>query len=849
MKKYLVALLCLCMTISALSANMPLVNAETNAPSAVTVEANQAVTAPSFSELISEGTWGTKAVHIDKDSQNAELYDYNGQAEEVAADMYFQWDEENLYVGMVTSDADLRGDDASYKGDGIQIRVGKGAERTSFVDFYVTLDAENKPSTAGWNQTDEAGNTLPLPEHNMLLNADGTEIHIMMAIPLERLGLSAEAGEIGDGTELNVSLLRISGTKDGSYAGWLAWGAFFAPNHDYHKTLADCNIIVLKDDVAANGRVVIANKADAAPSFDEFIREGTWGTKAVHINKDSYNAELYNYNGVAEDVSADMYFQWDEENLYVGMVTSDADLRGDEASYKGDGIQIRVGKGTERTSFVDFYVTLDAENKPSTAGWNQTDEAGNTLPLPEHNMLLNADGTEIHMMVAIPLERLGLSAEAGEVGDGTELNVSLLRISGTKDGSYAGWLAWGAFFAPNHDYHKSLSDCNIIVFHDPDAKAEGGNDSFTSALTDISESSKIPSAAGGMNDGYKIVQTETATYAVYADWYPVVNGSNFDGGLVNDFTLQKIVNGTSTEVGQGLSWNSDIDVVADADGNVYVVGGSSSWAIGRLSNVYDYTATPEKAILQIHAYDDTVGFMQGYSISKNFTEKSTDNYKYLTTTIDQTNNKIYTAYVGPVAEGAIIEIFEFDIATMTWSDNTIVSTLPGLPEKATAFVDEGVNIICNANDSIYKVNAQGTEEIGQGTLVDAYNDTTGNLHVMYQTEGAQTLSYMVENETAVETSIPASGLTRMFEANGKVMAVSTVADVAATVKLYEIGETVTEGNTVVLDKVVRFRDVLMVTRKDNGSVASDDLTLLFPGNRISISSWYHAVLPLNTATE
>lgn len=289
--------------------------------------------------------------------------------------------------------------------------------------------------------------------------------------------------------------------------------------------------------------------------------------------------------------------------------------------------------------------------------------------------------------------------------------------------------------------------------------------------------------------------------------------------------------------------------MADAAGKVYVVGGSSSWAIGRLSSVYDYTATAEKAILQIHAYDDTIGFMQGYSASIDFSVESTDNYQYLTTTIDQTNNKIYTAYVGPVGEGVAVEIFEFDTTTMTWNDNTIVSTLPGLPEKVNAYVDEGVNIICNVNGGVYRVTADGTEDIGQGTLVDAYNDSTGVLHILYQAEGAQTLSYVAENKAAVETSIPVSGITRMFEANGELMAVSTVADVAATVKLYDIGETVTEGNTIVLDKVVHFRDVLMVARKDNGSVASDDLKLVFPGNRIAVSSWYHAVLPLNTATE
>ena len=67
------------------------------------------------------------------------------------------------------------------------------------------------------------------------------------------------------------------------------------------------------------------------------------------------NAAAYGYEGGTPDadMTADMYFRWDATNLYVGMVTADADIKGDDSTYKGDGIQFRINTGVKMGDFID----------------------------------------------------------------------------------------------------------------------------------------------------------------------------------------------------------------------------------------------------------------------------------------------------------------------------------------------------------------------------------------------------------------------------------------------------------------------------------------------------------------
>jgi hypothetical protein len=224
----------------------------------------------------------------------------------------------------------------------------------------------------------------------------------MLAIPFAELGVDAAAGET-----FAFNFLRISGANGGGYAGWLACGPFFSVGHDYNPGLTEDNKLVLVNEyvepevpeiVIPEGAV--QGTASAAPDFNAAITEDAWGKPVMSVADGKGNAVVYSYEGTPDaDLAADMYFRWDATNLYVGMVTADADIKGDDATYKGDGIQFRINAGEAMGDFIDVYVTLAGDN--STVQWGS-----NKLTALNCNIVI-ADG-KLNVMFAIPFADLGV---------------------------------------------------------------------------------------------------------------------------------------------------------------------------------------------------------------------------------------------------------------------------------------------------------------------------------------------------------------------------------------------------------------------------------------------------------
>ena len=244
-----------------------------------------------------------------------------------------------------------------------------------------------------------------------IVNADGS-LSMMLAIPHSDMGYSAD--EVKAGAKYAMTMLRISGqggegaSEAQAYSGWLEWGTYWDVSHDLHN--ANCvssNTIVLDEEEIVAPNVVKANKTLGAVSIDKPISADTWGEPTLSINKDSYNTGLTKYNAEPEDVTADLYFRWDAEYLYIGVKSPDADVTGYTGNYQGDGLQFKLQAGDSITSeAVDICLTWGKSGFDATVGGESFEVRGsgeNVAALKSNTKfnIVNADGS-LSMMLAIP---------------------------------------------------------------------------------------------------------------------------------------------------------------------------------------------------------------------------------------------------------------------------------------------------------------------------------------------------------------------------------------------------------------------------------------------------------------
>ena len=416
------------------------------------IKANKTNKAIDVTKPITEAVWGTPSVTINKD--NASLYKHNAQdkeMEEVSADLYFRWDKDYLYFGVVSSDSDIRETNGYWEGDGIQfhLEAGDTISNGGFSDFCLTMGPEeyvnDKGETkfgqfgVGGNSSNQAALTKNVKKK---IIAENGVIYMMMAIPHADMGANPVAGE-----QYAINLLRIIGDQFHEYHGWLDWGGYFT---DKGYDSGSAKVITLYQD-ATTDESIKAPQVLGPIDISKPIKEDTWGTPSVTINKD--NASLYKHNAQEkemEEVSADLYFRWDKDYLYFGVVSSDSDIRETNGYWEGDGIQfhLEAGDTISNGGFSDFCLTMGPEeyvnDKGETkfgqfgVGGNSSNQAALTKNVKKK---IIAENGVIYMMMAIPHADMGANPVAGE-----QYAINLLRIIGDQFHEYHGWLDWGGYF-------------------------------------------------------------------------------------------------------------------------------------------------------------------------------------------------------------------------------------------------------------------------------------------------------------------------------------------------------------------------------------------------------------------
>ena len=806
--------------------------------------ANKALSAPDMKSAISAATWGEPAVSVNKDTYNATLFRYNADVpQDVSMDIYTLWDDTNLYIGVVSADDDLRGGAGTdfWTGDGIQFKISSGSSISSEAkDICVTLN-------------EDLDGIIPDTRHENLnanlVVADG-KINVMVAVPFADLGMTAS--DIKDGAPLSFNILRIIGTAENNYAGWLAWGAYFGAGSANNANSNADNNIILSDTAVEQATVITSDKTTSVPNMNSAISAAVWGEPVTHVDKDTYNATLFRYNAdVPQDVSMDIYTLWDDTNLYIGVVSADDDLRGGAGTdfWTGDGIQFKISSGkTISSEAKDICVTLN-------------ESLDGIIPDTRHENLnaniVVADG-KINVMVAVPFADLGMTAS--DIKDGAPLSFNILRIIGTAENNYAGWLAWGAYFgAGSANNANSYTDNNIILV-DPNANAGGGEEEeFVSSITNITQASQTYNKgnAESRTHGYKAVTTHDGTFFVFQSVGDIaVLASDNSKSMMNEFSIHQLCddpegNQTAVEVAYGYTYHNNVDLVADVEGTMYVVGGSSSAQTHALSSNYNYDDEVQFARLNVHVYDAETQSLTGYMKQLDFANQDAGTYAYLTTTIDQENGLIYIFFL---SEGASVEYFTFNVADNTWAygDQWDLQAVPN--NSYAMFIGGEVCLVYATDNDIILVSNSYGDQVVDGEAVelqDALVRADGSALVLYkENDLVKQISIRADGslEGVQTTEISAALNSAMTEIDGVVYTIAVSEGQGVTATVYSgTGDACEKVHEKKLDEIIEACELPITVKANNGSLQNDEALLVFAGKRVRFEYWYYCNLATTTS--
>ena len=805
----------------------------------------------SLDTAITEENWGKPNVTINKNTFNTALHNYHDVAEDLSADLYFRWDANYFYIGVKSVDPDVAGWDKNYIGDGLQFKVQAGTAITSEAsDICLTWGEDGFDAKVSGESFQVRGGNADALNKSTKFNMinDGGTLSMMLAIPHTDLGYAAS--EVKDGATYAINLLRITGhhnsngviSEDSAYAGWLEWGTYWdVSNTDmHHASCVATNVIVLEDFDTTHK----ASKVASPISLNNAITEAVWGKPAVTISKDSFNTALHNYNDVAEDVSADIYFHWDANYLYIGVKSADPDVTGWKENYIGDGLQFKLQAGNEITSEASNICLTWGKNgfDPVAGGQSFQVRSGNADALnksTKYNMI--NDGGTLSMMLAIPHSDLGYTAD--EVKGGATYAINLLRITGhgtSESTAYAGWLEWGTFWdvSDKDFHHKSCVATNIIMLDDGQSGSTGGTTTVVSNVMDVTLTAKGAVGKEGLNDTMKVVTTANGTYAAYMTNGPVFTKKGHSG--IYEFHLYEIGKSNATDLGLFYTRAGDIDLVATNSGVVYAVGGSSSNVLQELSHNASSDLKNEKAVLQVFEYDPAKGKVINQVTSQVAFAKP-NGYHYLTASLSSDKSKIHSFYLS----GSSMSWFTYDIGSRKWNTMERRVSLAGTPSKMFVF---GEIIVYEANGIVYSLDLTALRSSRLASdisdLKDAYMDRNGKMNVLYAQSGKVFLRNGAGSVIEI-SSMNASDYGRLTQDTaGELHILAMESGKPATITVLS-GNDFGTAKAVVLDSKTVPKTAPIINVARNGSVQSDTVSVLYPASYRVSNHWYFGEIGLN----
>ena len=223
---------------------------------------------------------------------------------------------------------------------------------------------------------------------------------------------------------------------------------------------------VSADDDLPYQRILYIPKTDTEPNLWKI--DASWGEPLIHVSKELPEVKLVEYWGDdphpnvgkkdrdsymeglrfgryiwSEECDFDFYCLWDENNIYLAVVSPDDEPSGWVERWGGDGVQLWIKHRNEvldpyehyNQGMHDLYWTLGQDDYTSYAGG----ELGETIDDP----FLEVENGFMTAIVKIPFKKIRINA--ADVKDGLPIALVLQRISSRspRDNGYAGYLQWG----------------------------------------------------------------------------------------------------------------------------------------------------------------------------------------------------------------------------------------------------------------------------------------------------------------------------------------------------------------------------------------------------------------------
>ncbi|NCU25354.1 hypothetical protein EOM86_01380 [Candidatus Nomurabacteria bacterium] len=181
-----------------------------------------------------------------------------------------------------------------------------------------------------------------------------------------------------------------------------------------------------------------AQYASTAPTIDGSMGSGEWGDVLFRIEDGLTDVHASAADPRIEDFSADIYAQWDDDNLYVLVVADYEEHENDYPAnemYMEDCLQLAIGPNTSKTTARNefgFALATDLSTKLSNA-WFEVVADG----IDDVDFEITRSGRKTVYEMAIPWNAIAEQSDVDLVGDGHTIFFSAAFCLG-RDG---GWLA------------------------------------------------------------------------------------------------------------------------------------------------------------------------------------------------------------------------------------------------------------------------------------------------------------------------------------------------------------------------------------------------------------------------
>ena len=382
-----------------------------------------------------------------------------------------------------------------------------------------------------------------------------------------------------------------------------------------------------------------------------------------------------------------------------------------------------------------------------------------------------------------------------------------------------------------------------------------------SAITDVSMTVGRNAVDGCLGNSMRVLTTQTGTYGVYMVSENIFAKVGNGAEAVNEFALVKLDGNDTVLLATGHTIHGEVDLMADSNGEIYLVGGGNYLRAKRATNhpaALPIDESVEQAVLSVWHYNEENGVLDGYTTNSYSFDQPGD-YEYVTAVMDNAQRKIQMLFQGETAGQQYLSWFVFDLNTYQWTGSVKTAAVSKTIGDVYAFSkDNGALLIFadQGSTGIHSIRIPSMEEAsieestvvsGDSVLCDAYMDRSDALHLLYKQEN---VIYHHAAGAASELAIDAGADVRMVQDKdggyailamqrneNAALQIFSSADGSSFISVYEH-----TFPKVIVGKNSAFRQPkapFAISTLRNGSLQENTFGVMFPANYFGTPDWHY----------